>query len=147
MGYISRIHLLVSKYFLKDCRIHHWSQNSHKSCLYQCNKPCDYLKPSTKSSSSKIVSENSLLGKLLMNYTCSIAPFTSNIIAFALNVSNCSTRAGSNPILARTYVLPFETVTNIVKREKTCSFCQKSEHLHVVKHSASAQLGGIKLTQ
>ena len=37
-----------------------------------------------------------LLGKLLMDYTSSIAPSTSNIIARAYNILNCSTRAGSN---------------------------------------------------
>ena len=95
-------------------------------------------------------SENSLLGKLLMDHTSSIAPSTSNIIVRALNVSNCSTRAGSKSIQAE--VLPFETVTNTLKHEKTCSFCQKPEYLknfvkNVVNHSAIAQLHGIKLTQ
>ena len=70
---------------------------------------------STKSSFSKIDSENSLLGKLLMDSTSSIASSTSNIIVKALNVSNCSTRADSNSIQAETLVLPFETVTDTVK--------------------------------
>ena len=47
----------------------------------------------------------------------------------------------------RNLSLPFETVTNIVKHEKTCLFCQKPEYLHVVNHSEIAQLRGIKLTQ
>ena len=44
------------------------------------------LKTFDKSSFSKIDSENSLLGKLLMDYTYSIAHSTSNIIARALNI-------------------------------------------------------------
>ena len=51
---------------------------------------------------SKIGSKNSLLGKLLMDYTSSISPSTSNIFVRALNVSNCSTSAGSNSIKAET---------------------------------------------
>ena len=47
----------------------------------------------------------------------------------------------------RNLSLPLETVTNIVKHEKTCSFCQKPEYLDVVNHSAIAQLRGIKLTK
>ena len=39
------------------------------------------------------------------------------------------------------------TFTNTVKHEKTCSFCQKQECLHVVNNSAIAQLRGIKLIQ
>ena len=81
------------------------------------------LKPLIRSSFSKLGSKNSLLGKLLMDYTSSIAPSTSNIIVRALNVSNCSTSADINSIQAETEVLPFETVTNTVKHEKTCSFC------------------------
>ena len=98
------------------------------------------LKPSIRSSFSKIGSKNSLLGKLLMDYTCSIAPYISNIIARALNVWNCSTSAGSISIQA-------ETVTNTVQYEKTCSFCQKPECLHEINNSAIAQLPGIKLIQ
>ena len=60
------------------------------------------LKPSIRSSFLKIGSKNSLLGKLLIDYTSSIAPSTSNIIVRALNVSNCSTSAGSNSIEAET---------------------------------------------
>ena len=56
-------------------------------------------------------------------------------------------RAGSNSLHAETKVRPFETVNNTVKDQRTCSFCQKSEYLHVVNHSASAQLRGIKVTQ
>ena len=100
--YISRIRLLDSKYFVKDCRTHHWSQNSKESCLSQCNKPCDCKTSSIKSSFSKIHPENSLLGKLLMHYTSSIAPSTSNIIVRAFNISNCSTRGGCKLIQART---------------------------------------------
>ena len=51
---------------------------------------------------SKIDSENSLLGKLLMDYTSFIALSTSNIIVRALNVSNCSTRTCINLIQAET---------------------------------------------
>ena len=40
------------------------------------------------------------------------------------------------------YYLP-----NTVKHEKTCSYCQKPECLHVVNKSAIAQLPGIKLIQ
>ena len=43
--------------------------------------------------------------------------------------------------------ISFETVTNTVKHEKTCSFCQEPEYLHVVNHSAIPQLSRIKLTQ
>ena len=45
---------------------------------------------------SKTDSENSLLGKLLMDCTSFIALSTSNIIVRDLNVSNCSTRTGRN---------------------------------------------------
>ena len=41
--------------------------------------------------------------------------------------------------------IPFETVINIVKHEKTYSFFQKPEILHVVNNSAIGQLRGIKL--
>ena len=41
----------------------------------------------------------------------------------------------------------FETVTNIVKHERTCSFCQKPECLLLVNNSAIAKLRGIKLFQ
>ena len=58
------------------------------------------LKPSIRSSFSKIESKNLFLGKLLMDYTFSIAHYTSNIIVKVLNVSNCSTSAGSNSIHA-----------------------------------------------
>ena len=88
-----------------------------------------------------------MLGRLLVVYTSSIAPSTSDIIVKALNVSICSTSAGSNSIQAGTYILPIETVSNTVKHEKTCSFCQKSESFHVVNNSAIAQLRGIKLIQ
>ena len=67
-----------------------------------------------------------------------LLPPASNIIITALNVSNCSTSAGNNSIQAETWVLPFETVTNAVKHEKTCLFCQKPECLHVVSNSAIA---------
>ena len=60
------------------------------------------LKPFKRSSFSKIGSKKSLLGKLLMDYTSTIAPSTSNIIVWALNVLNCSTSAGSNSIQAET---------------------------------------------
>ena len=49
-----------------------------------------FQKPSIRSSFLKIDSENSLLGKLLIDYTPSIAPSTSNIIVRVLNVLNCS---------------------------------------------------------
>ena len=51
------------------------------------------LKTSIKSSFSKVETKNSLLGKLLMDYTSSIASSTSNIIVKALNVLNCSRQA------------------------------------------------------
>ena len=60
------------------------------------------LKPSIRSFFSKMGSKKSLLRKLLMDYTSSIAPFTSNIIVRALNVSNSSTSASSNSIQAET---------------------------------------------
>ena len=60
------------------------------------------LKPSVRSSFSKITSKISLLGKLLMDYTSSIAPSTSNIIVRVLNTSNCRTSSGSNSIQAET---------------------------------------------
>ena len=60
------------------------------------------LIPSIRSSFSKIGPKNSLLGKLLMDYTSSIAPSPSNIIVRALNVSNCNTSAGSSSIQAKT---------------------------------------------
>ena len=63
-------------------------------------KKCYYQKPSIRSSFSKIDSENSLLGKLLMNYTPSIAPSISNIIVRVLNVLNCSRRECINLIQA-----------------------------------------------
>ena len=53
------------------------------------------LTPSIRSSFSKIEPKNSLLGKLLADYTSSIAPSTSNIVR-TLNNSNYSTNAGSN---------------------------------------------------
>ena len=82
-----------------------------------------------------------------MDYNSSIAPSTSNIIVIALNTSNCSRSTDINSIQAETYVPTFETVTNTVKHEKKCSFCQKPEYLHVVSNSAIAQLHGIKLIQ
>ena len=82
-----------------------------------------------------------------MDYASPIAHSTSNVIFRALNASKCSTSAGSSSIQSETQVLPLETVTNTVKNEKTCSFCQKSECLHVVNNSAIAQLPGIKLIQ
>ena len=36
-------------------------------------------------------------------------------------------------------------VTNTVKHEKTCSFCQKPESLQVVNNLAIGQLRGMKL--
>ena len=57
---------------------------------------------SIRSFFSKIDSENSLLGKLLMDCTSSIAPSPSNVIVRALNVSNYSTCAGSNSIQEET---------------------------------------------
>ena len=60
------------------------------------------LKPSIRSSFSKIGSKNSLLVKLIMDYASSIAPSTSNISVRAVNVSNCSKSAGSNSIQAET---------------------------------------------
>ena len=60
------------------------------------------LKPSIRSSLLKIGSKNSLLGKLLMDYTSSISPTTPNIIVRALNVSNCSTSADNNSVQAET---------------------------------------------
>ena len=105
------------------------------------------LKPLIRSSFSKIGSKNSLLGKLLTDYTSSIAISTYNIIIRALNVSNCRLSVGSNSIQAETWVLPLEPVTNTVKHEKTCSFCQKPEYLHVGNTSAIAKLPGIKLIQ
>ena len=97
------------------------------------------LKTSIRSSFSKIGSKNSLLGRLLMGFTSSVAPSTSNIIVRTLNVRTCSTSTSRN--------LPFETVTYTVKHEKTCSFCQKPESLHIVNNSAIAKLCGIKLIQ
>ena len=43
-----------------------------------------------------------LLGKLLIDYTSSIALSTSDIIASSLNVSNCSTSVSSTSIQAET---------------------------------------------
>ena len=60
------------------------------------------LKLSIRSSFSKIESKNLSTGKLLMDYTSSIAPSTSNVIVRALNVSNYSGSAGSNSIHAET---------------------------------------------
>ena len=60
------------------------------------------LRPSIRSSLSKIGSKGSLLRKLLMDYTSSIATPTSNIMVRALNNSNSSTSAGSNSIQAET---------------------------------------------
>ena len=60
------------------------------------------LKFSIRSSFSKIEPKNLSLGKLLMDYTSSIAASTSNIIVRALNVSNYSAGAGSNSIHAET---------------------------------------------
>ena len=60
------------------------------------------LKPLIRTSFSQTGSENSLLGKLLMDYTSSIAPSTSNTTFRAFNVSNCSTSARSNSILEET---------------------------------------------
>ena len=82
-----------------------------------------------------------------MDYTSSIAPCTFKIIVRALNVSNCSTSASSNSIQTENWVLPLGTVTNTVKHEKACSFCQKPECLHVVNNSTIAQLPVIKLIQ
>ena len=65
------------------------------------------LKPSIRSSFSKIESKISLVAKLLMDYTSSIAPSTSNIIVTALNVSNCSTSAGSNSVQPETLSTTF----------------------------------------
>ena len=143
MGYISQIRSLISKYFVKDCKTNHWSQNSQKSCLW---KPYD-LKASIRSSFSKIGSKNSLLGKILIDCTSSVAHSTSDVIVSTLNVSNYSTSADSNSIQAETSVLPFETVSNTVKHEKTYSFCRKPEFLHVVNNSSIAQLRDIKLIQ
>ena len=53
------------------------------------------LKPLIRSSFWKIGYKSSFIGKLLMDYTSYIAPFTSNIIVRALNNSNCSTSAGA----------------------------------------------------
>ena len=53
------------------------------------------LKPSMRSSLSKIGSKTPLLGKLLMDYTSLISPSTPNIIVRALNASNCSASAGA----------------------------------------------------
>ena len=72
---------------------------THKTGVH--NKPYD-LKAVDKIFFSKIESKNSLLGKLLMDYTSSIARYTSNIIAKALNVSICSTSAGDNSIQEET---------------------------------------------
>ena len=47
----------------------------------------------------------------------------------------------------RNLSLPLETVTNIVKHKKTFLFSQKPEYLHVVNHSAVAQLRGIKVSK
>ena len=93
--------------FVNDRRTHHWSQNPQKSCLWQCNKPYD-IKPLIRSSFSEAGSKNSLLGKLLIDYIPSIAPSTSNIIARALNASNCSTSAGRKSIQAETKYYPLK---------------------------------------
>ena len=81
-----------------------------------------------------------------MDYTSSVAPSTCNIVN-ARDVLNCSTSAGSNSIQEEycLWVLPLETVPDTVKHEKTCSFCQKPEFLHLVNNLAIAQLPGIKL--
>ena len=102
----SRIHFWNS-FFVNDRRTHHRSQNPQKSYLQQCNKPYD-LKHSIISSFSKTGSKNSLLGKLLIDYIPSIAPSTSNIIARALNASNCSTSAGRKSIQAETKYYPLK---------------------------------------
>ena len=47
-------------------------------------------------------SKNSLLGKLLTDYTSSIASSTSNIIFRALNVPNSSISAGNDSMQADT---------------------------------------------
>ena len=60
------------------------------------------VKSLIRSSFSKIGSKKSLLGKLLMAYASSITPFTSNIIVWVLNISNCSTIAGSSSIQGET---------------------------------------------
>ena len=51
-----------------------------------------------------------------MDYASSIAHSTSNVIFRALNVSKCSTSAGSNSIQSETQVLPLEAATNTVKK-------------------------------
>ena len=60
------------------------------------------VKSSIRSSFSKIGSKKSLLGKLFMAYASSITPFTSNVIVWVLNISNCSTIAGSYSIQGET---------------------------------------------
>ena len=60
------------------------------------------LNPSVRSSFSKLDYTYN------MDYTSSIAYTTSNIIVRALNVSNCTTSAGSNSIQSETSVLPLE---------------------------------------
>ena len=60
------------------------------------------LKPSIRSSFSKIESKNSFLGKLPMDYTSFIAPSNSNIISRAINVPTCRTSADSKSIQAET---------------------------------------------
>ena len=105
------------------------------------------LKPSIRSSFSKIGPKNSLFSKLLIDYNSSIVLSTSNIIVTVLNISVFSTSAGSNSIQVETQGLPFEVVTNTVKHKKIYLFCQKPECLHVVNNSAIAQLCGIKLIQ
>ena len=51
------------------------------------------------------------------------------------------------PNTGRNLSLPLEAVTNIVKHKKTFLFSQKPEYLHVVNHSAIAQLRGIKVSK
>ena len=64
-----------------------------------------------------IVSKNSLLGMLLMDYTSPIDRSHSVTIVWAINVSNCSTRASINSMQTETYWLyaDSETVTNTQK--------------------------------
>ena len=105
------------------------------------------LKPSTRSSFSKMRSKIHSQVSYSWIILLPLPTPPSNVIVRALNVQNCSTSAGSNSIQSEIEVLPLETVTNTVENEKTCLFCQKSECLHIVNNSATTQLPGIKLIQ
>ena len=104
------------------------------------------LKSSIRSSFSKLVSKNSLLGKLLMDYTSSIAFSTTNIIVRALNVSNCSTSADSKQYRQKPKCYLYKQLLTS-KPWENMFILSKTRCLHVVNNSAVAQLRGIKSIQ